>query len=76
MMAVIAEMMIFANAAVAHRIVGAFPGAALLRRHPAPRAEAFDQVCICTCPLRLAAALALQILLVLCETHETSVHCI
>lgn len=44
MMAVVAEMMIFANAAVAHRIAGAFPGAALLRRHPAPRSEAFDQV--------------------------------
>ena len=51
MMAVVAEMMIFANAAVAHRIAEAFPGAALLRRHPAPRPEAFDQVlnshCLC-----------------------------
>jgi len=37
MMAVVAEMMIFANAAVAHRIAGAFPGAALLRRHAPPR---------------------------------------
>lgn len=45
MMSVVAEMMIFANAAVAHRIAEAFPGAALLRRHPAPRPEAFEPVC-------------------------------
>lgn len=45
MMSVVAEMMIFANAAVAHRIAGAFPGAALLRRHSAPRPEAFEPVC-------------------------------
>jgi len=44
MMAVVAEMMIFANAAVAHRIAGAFPGAALLRRHAPPRPEGFEQV--------------------------------
>ncbi len=46
MMAVVAEMMIFANAAVAHRIAGAFPGAALLRRHAPPRPEGFEQVAI------------------------------
>lgn len=45
MMGVVAEMMIFANAAVAHRIAGAFPGAALLRRHAPPRPEGFEQVC-------------------------------
>lgn len=44
MMAVVAEMMIFANAAVAHRIAGAFPGAALLRRHAPPRPDGFEQV--------------------------------
>lgn len=44
MMAVVAEMMIFANAAVAHRIAGAFPVAALLRRHAPPRPDGFDQV--------------------------------
>ena len=47
MMAVVAEMMIFANAAVAHRIAGAFPGAALLRRHAPPRPDGFEQVFIC-----------------------------
>ena len=46
MMAVVAEMMIFANAAVAHRIAGAFPGAALLRRHAPPRPEGFEQVAV------------------------------
>jgi exoribonuclease R len=46
MMAVVADMMIFANAAVAHRIAGAFPGAALLRRHAPPRPEGFEQVAI------------------------------
>lgn len=44
MMAVIAEMMIFANAAVAQRIHQAFPDSALLRRHPPPRQEAFAEV--------------------------------
>ena len=38
MMAVIAEMMIFANSSVARRIADAFPDAALLRRHPPPSA--------------------------------------
>ena len=46
MMAVVAEMMIFANAAVAHRIAGAFPGAALLRRHAPPCPAGFEQVAI------------------------------
>ena len=44
MMAVIAEMMIFANAAVAERIHQAFPDSALLRRHPPPRQEALAEV--------------------------------
>lgn len=44
MMAVVAEMMIFANSAVARRIYQAFPGSALLRRHPPPRQDAFKEV--------------------------------
>ena len=44
MMDVVAEMMIAANAAVAQRTATAFPGAALLRNHPPPREEAFEQV--------------------------------
>jgi len=44
MMAVVAELMIAANSAVAERIYAAFPGAALLRRHPPPRPEAFAEV--------------------------------
>lgn len=44
MMDIVAEMMIFANAAVARRIADSYPGAALLRNHPAPREEAFEQV--------------------------------
>ncbi len=43
-MAVVAELMIAANSAVAERIYAAFPGAALLRRHPPPRPEAFAEV--------------------------------
>ena len=39
-----AEMMIFANAEVAQRIATAFPGCALLRNHPPPSDQAFDQV--------------------------------
>lgn len=54
MMAVVAEMMIFANAAVAHRIAGAFPGAALLRRHAPPRPDGFDQVFISSLNLPFA----------------------
>ena len=52
MMAVVAEMMIFANAAVAHRIAGAFPGAALLRRHAPPRPDGFDQVVPLVCTVQ------------------------
>lgn len=44
MMAVVAEMMIWANSAVAARIAAAFPSAALLRRHPPPRLDAFEEV--------------------------------
>lgn len=44
MMDIVAEMMIWANSAVAARIAATFPGAALLRNHPPPRAEAFEQV--------------------------------
>lgn len=54
MMSVVAEMMIFANAAVAHRIAGAFPGAALLRRHAPPRRDGFDQVSSLACSSCLA----------------------
>lgn len=43
MMRTVAEAMIGANAAVAERISKAFPAAALLRRHPPPRAEAFAE---------------------------------
>ena len=43
-MALVAEMMIWANSAVAERTGRAFPGAALLRRHPPPRPEAFQEV--------------------------------
>lgn len=45
MMKIVAEMMIFANAAVGERIFRAFPRAALLRRHPPPRRESFAEVC-------------------------------
>ena len=45
MMAVIAEMMIFANSSVARRIADAFPDSALLRRHPPPRQDAFAEAC-------------------------------
>eukprot|EP00887_Chlorella_sp_A99_P003744 scaffold7.g3744.t1 len=44
MMKIVAEMMIFANAAVAERVAASFPRAALLRRHPPPRREAFEEV--------------------------------
>ncbi len=55
MMDVVAEMMIAANAAVARRVANAFPGAALLRCHPPPRPEAFEQVCVvCLVPSSLA----------------------
>jgi len=52
-MAVVAELMIFANSAVARRVYQAFPRSALLRRHLAPRPEAFKEVrspiCLPTC---------------------------
>ena len=44
MMRIVAEMMIFANAAVGQRVAAAFPRAALLRRHPPPRKEAVEEV--------------------------------
>lgn len=44
MMRVVAEMMILANAAVGTAVHSAFPRAALLRRHPPPRREAFAEV--------------------------------
>jgi DIS3-like exonuclease 1 len=44
MMAVVAEMMISANSAVAERLVESYPGASLLRRHPPPRTDAFQEV--------------------------------
>lgn len=44
MMAVVAEMMIFANSAVAKRVMQAFPSHALLRRHQPPQMEAFAEV--------------------------------
>ncbi|GAB4819868.1 hypothetical protein N2152v2_006914 [Parachlorella kessleri] len=44
MMRIVAEMMIFANAAVAERTFRAFPRAALLRRHPPPRRDGFAEV--------------------------------
>lgn len=43
-MDVVAEMMIWANSAVAQFTAAAFPGAALLRNHPPPQQEAFEQV--------------------------------
>lgn len=56
MMAVVAEMMIFANAAVARRIYHAFPRSALLRRHPAPRPEAFKEVQLHFCSQKCSRA--------------------
>ena len=47
MMRIVAELMIAANAAVAEKIVGLAPGfggCALVRRHPPPRAEGFDEL--------------------------------
>lgn len=40
----VAECMIFANQAVAEKISTAFPSASLLRRHPLPRTEHFEQL--------------------------------
>lgn len=44
MMAIVAEMMIFANSAVAERLMTAFPSHAFLRRHQPPRLDTFDEV--------------------------------
>lgn len=44
MMRVVAEMMIWANSAVARQICDSFPGAALLRRHSPPRPEGLKEV--------------------------------
>ena len=43
-MALVAELMIAANAAVAERISVAFPGAALVRRHAPPRADGLREL--------------------------------
>ena len=43
-MALVAELMIAANGAVAERISSAFPGAALLRRHAPPRADGLREL--------------------------------
>lgn len=43
-MKVVAELMIAANAAVAERIVGAFPAAGLIRRHGPPQAGRLEEV--------------------------------
>ncbi|KAL4433810.1 hypothetical protein ABPG75_000251 [Micractinium tetrahymenae] len=64
MMRIVAEMMILANAAVGRRIATAFPRAALLRRHPPPRREAFAEVeVLCEslgAPLDFASPVALS----------------
>lgn len=44
MMAIVAEMMIWANSAVAERVKEAYPAAALVRRHPPPRLDVFEEV--------------------------------
>ena len=44
MMAIVAEMMIFANSAIAARLMTAFPSHAFLRRHQSPRMDVFDEV--------------------------------
>jgi len=44
MMRIVAELMIFANAAVADRIYASMPRAALLRRHDPPRREGMEEV--------------------------------
>jgi hypothetical protein len=43
-MAIVAELMIFANSSVAERIAASYPRAALLRRHPPPVRGAFAAV--------------------------------
>ena len=44
MMAVVAEMMIWANETVAEKLVKSFPTAALLRSHAPPPLDAFEEV--------------------------------
>lgn len=56
MMEVVAEMMIWANSAVAKRIAEAFPAAALLRRHPPPRLDTFQEVATDVCFTQSALA--------------------
>lgn len=44
---VVAEFMIFANMAVAQKIYSHYPSAALLRHHPMPRSERFEELIKC-----------------------------
>eukprot|EP01127_Copromyxa_protea_P024073 TRINITY_DN9317_c0_g1_i1.p1 TRINITY_DN9317_c0_g1~~TRINITY_DN9317_c0_g1_i1.p1 ORF type:complete len:1117 (-),score=227.07 TRINITY_DN9317_c0_g1_i1:39-3254(-) len=46
-MKIVSEFMIFANVAVAKKIHSAFPDASLLRRHPFPIMDAFEDVVRC-----------------------------
>jgi hypothetical protein len=85
MTAVVAETMIFANSAVARRVHEAFPGSALLRRHPPPRPKAFREVrptaasCLCPCickPSKHGQACSLAMMLhaesyVLCSSPKS-----
>lgn len=41
-MSMIEEFMLLANVSVAEKILAAFPGAAMLRRHPTPTTDAFQ----------------------------------
>lgn len=43
-MKIVSEFMIFANVAVAKKIYDTFPDSALLRRHPFPLRDAFEDV--------------------------------
>lgn len=43
MMRVIAELMIAANGSVARKVHASFPNCAILRRHPPPRPESFEE---------------------------------
>ena len=38
------EFMLLANMAVAHKIYGAYPAKALLRRHPTPQSKMMDDL--------------------------------
>lgn len=70
MMAVVAEMMIFANSAVARRIHQAFPSSALLRRHPPPRQDAFKEVHPFIAPLNFSVVHRFVETFVLPNLHE------